>query len=171
MSLEISRHAAERLEQRFDVKEEDYSKWVADNIERAYNSYTQNFGGRKQRVYQGRIAEIVVDEIDNKVITVKPTVKVDRVADVLAREYRSLYRENTRMIRKIEVEVSELYSKLSDRMLSFARAKNPNTRESIGQDIEEVEREIKRKTYSIRDLEDEIKGFSIVQKKVLTISK
>lgn len=171
MEIKISRHARERVEQRFNVEEGNVLKWITENINRAYNSYTQNFGGRKQRVYQGRIAEIVVDETDNKVVTVKPTVKIDRVADVLAREYRRLYRENTRMIRTFEVEVSEMYAKLSERMRAFARAKNPNTRELIGQDIEEVERTIRRKTYAIRDLEDEIKGFGIVQKQVLTLSK
>ena len=171
MEFTISRHAEERLEQRFGVDKGNFIKWVADNIERAYKMYTQNHGGRRQTVHVGNIAEIVIDEVSKKVVTIKPTVKVDRVAAVLDREYRRLYRENTRNIRLLEVEVSELYSELSGRMMSFARAKNPQTRELIGQDIESIERTIRRKTFEIRDLEDEIKGFSIVQKKVLTISK
>src|SRR5699024_2681621 len=100
--------------------------------------------------------KIIKDTRNNAVVTVHNVLRADFLKPTLEREIRKIKRESTRQIRLTEKKLATAYAELSDKLMNYANARNPNTRKSIGVTIEQNRQQIDDLTNNIERQKDEL---------------
>lgn len=160
----LTMHAIERIEQRIGIAASEAESWINGVMEKAELTYTKTTDrGIKQGIYEVNGAQIVVDLQARQVVTVTPP-KLDTsfLRPIFAREQRKLQREVTRITRSIELKQAELLAEMATNAMNKARAKNPNTRELIQRNIDELEAEISSCGTKIKREQDRLGNFEKV---------
>src|SRR5690625_2188666 len=148
-------HAIERARMRFGVKTEKVTEWINDVMKGAKYVAAQ---GKNRLLYEssdGNI-RIIVDANTRTVVTVHHALRMDFLRPALEREVRRIKRETTRKIRATERQLAGQYRKLGEQLVNFSNARNPKTRELIGERIELTERHIEGVKRSIERMKDEM---------------
>lgn len=145
-------HALERIKLRFGIPSEKAAEWINEKMKRA-KLVTVN--GNKTLVYEADNARFVIDGKKNAVITVHHTLRTDFLRPALEREMRKIKRESTRQTRELERRLAKAYALLSERMMNYANARNPQTRELISERIDDVNSYINELESEIERLNDE----------------
>lgn len=152
-------HAIERAHHRLGINPTDAKRWFNDTMRKAKYLFTQKYGNKTQAIYEVDDMRIVVDTNNYHIVTVKPSVDTSILTPVFEREHRKLVREVTRNIRKHELIIAELTVDKGERMLSYARARNPKTRELIQRDIDAIKAEIESNEAAITREQDRLENF------------
>jgi len=110
----------------------------------------------KRSIYEAGDIQIIVDSTTQAVITVHHALRMDFLRPALEREIRKIKRESTRKIRATERQLAGQYRKLGEQLVNFSNARNPQTRELIGERIEQTENTIEGVKRSIERMKDEM---------------
>lgn len=147
-----TKHALDRVKLRFGIPVEQAADWFGDFMNKA--EYVAS-SGRHRNIYEKDGIQAVVDTRNNAIVTIHNEVRIDFLRPVFEREIRKLSREGTRKIRMLERKLSKRYAKLSESVLNYANACNPNTRKNIGESIRMIERNIAELTTEIERAKDD----------------
>lgn len=145
-------HAVERARLRFGIPSEVVSEWINAIMEDA-KLVTTN--GNKTLIYEAEDVRLVIDGRNNAVITLHHVLRTDFLRPALEREMRKIKRESTRQTRELERRLAKAYAELSERMMNYANARNPQTRELISERIDDVNSYINELESEIERLQDE----------------
>jgi len=148
-------HAIERARMRFGVKSEKVTEWINEVMKGAKYVASQ---GKNRLLYEssdGNI-RIIVDANTRAVVTVHHALRMDFLRPTLEREIRKIKRESTRQIRATERDLAEAYAELADKMMNYANARNPHTRELIEGRIDRLHADIRGLKRNIERLKDEV---------------
>lgn len=153
MSYTVSHHAVERARLRFGIEGHRVVDWINGVMRDA--KYVSSQGGHRL-IYEYDGMKIVVDGKNRRVITVHPNTRLDFLRPTLEREVRKIKRETTRNIRAAERRLAKEYKELGERIINYANARNPNTREIVAEGVSEKEVQIQQIKLEIRRMEDEL---------------
>lgn len=151
----MTSHALERARLRLGVQADKALTWINDLMKKAKYISAQ---GDHRLIYENGDVRIIVDTRNNMVVTVHHALRMDFLKPSLEREIRKLKREYTKSIRTSERHLSNHYRKLGEQMKNYANARNPQTRELIGNRIEETKSAIDGITGSIERKKDELQA-------------
>lgn len=149
----MSHHATERAKLRFGIERHSAVDWINEVMAKA--KYVSAQGGGRL-MYEHKDMQIIVGDKTRKVITIHPNTRLDFLRPTLEREARKLKREATRNIRSAERRLASEYRELGERIVNYANAKNPTTRELVATGVAEKETHIKKIKVEIERLEDEL---------------
>lgn len=152
-------HAIERAHHRLGVEPAQAAKWFNEAMRKAKYLFTQTVRGNTQAVYEIEDARIVVDTSAHKIVTIKPALDTSVLKPVFEREHRRIKREVTRNVRQIELTIAELTVEMGERMMAYARAKNPQTRAIIQRDIDDLQAKINAEQSRITTEQDRLDNF------------
>src|SRR5690606_2255171 len=152
-------HAIERAHHRLGINPTDAKRWYNDIMRKAKYLFTQKYGNKTQAIYEIDDMRIVVDTSNHQVVTIKPAVDTTILTPIFEREGRRIKREVTRNTRKHELAIAELTVEMGERMVAYARARNPKTRELIQRDIDELQTKISGHEAAITREQDRLKNF------------
>lgn len=138
MRYTLSKHALDRLKLRFGVKASKAAEWINNKMKNA--KYVSTSGNRM--LYEHGGVQIVIGAKDKKVITIHHEIRTDFLRPTLEREIRKLKRETTRLVRIKERQLAESYAEMGAALMNFANARNPMTREGIGEKIDDMNKNI-----------------------------
>src|SRR5699024_1901636 len=155
MKYRITHHALERARMRFGVDIKDAEKWANDLMKRGRYVCAQ---AGDRLLYRNGEYRILVDTRKNTIITVYKETNIDFLRPTLEREIRKIRREYTRNIRALERSLAGQYARLAEQMTNYANARNPQTRELVGDRMEETERHIEGTRRKIERMKDEVKA-------------
>src|SRR5690554_3421198 len=147
-----TRHALDRARVRFGIESDKVAEWINELMQGA--KYVAS-NGRNGLTYEKDGIRIVVDGTTNAVITLHHTLRTDFLRPALEREMRKIKRESTRQTRELERRLAKAYALLSERMMNYANARNPQTRELISERIDDVNSYINELESEIERLKDE----------------
>lgn len=153
MSYTVSHHAMERARLRFGIEGHRVVDWINGVMAKA--KYVSEQGGGRL-MYEHEDMQIIVGDKTRKVITIHPNTRLDFLRPALEREARRLKREATRNIRAAERRLAKEYKELGERIVNYANAKNPNTREIVAEGVQQKEAQIKQIKIEIDRMEDEL---------------
>lgn len=148
-------HAIERARLRFGIPSEAVTEWINEIMEDAKYIAAQ---GKSRLLFESEDGDIriIVDRNTHAVITVHHAIRTDFLRPALEREIRKIKRETTRKIRLTERNLADQYQKLGEQMANYSNARNPQTRELIGNRIEQTENTIEGIKRSIERMKDEM---------------
>ncbi len=153
MKYSVTYHAAERARLRFGIEGHSVVEWINDVMKNAKYVSSQ---GNDRMLYEHEDMQIVVGGSQRKIITIHPNTRLDFLRPALEREVRKIKRETTRNIRATERRLAKEYTELGERLINYANARNPNTREIVAERVSEKESIIKDLKLSIERLEDDL---------------
>lgn len=146
-------HAVTRAAVRFGIDSDKVIDWVNELMQKA--KYVAA-SGKHRITFEHDGVQIIVDTRNNAVVTVHNVLRADFLKPTLEREIRKIKRESTRQIRLTEKRLAKAYAELSDKLMNYANARNPNTRKSIGVTIEQNRQQIDDLTNNIERQKDEL---------------
>lgn len=152
-------HAIERAYHRLGVEPEKAQRWFNDTMRKAKYLFTQKHGNKTQAIYEVGDVRLVVDTHDSVIVTVRPTTDTSFLKPVFERELRRVKREVTRNIRQHELAIAELTVEMGERMMAYARAKNPQTRASIQRHVDDLQAKINAEKAYITSEQDKLENF------------
>ncbi|MBS4195375.1 hypothetical protein [Lederbergia citri] len=146
----VTKHAIDRAVERLGVSAEYATNHLIQLMQTAYyNGSTPHPNGKRHKVfdhYKTR-TRVIVSE-DDSIITVYKLPEENALTipsflrPVVEREFRRVRREVTRLTRRHEEAIGKLTVEMGERIWARARAKNPNTREMIQAEIDEIQAKI-----------------------------
>lgn len=160
-SFQVSEHAIQRIVERLDIPAESAVTHVNQLMQTAIFEGRKKSNGRKAaRIYFHQKSDTEIRVINSTVVTVierkgKMNIEADFLRPVLDREIRKITRESTRQIRNIERRLAGAYRELSERMMNYANARNPITRGTIADRVEQAEKHIDELLRSIERMKDD----------------
>src|SRR5690606_3366313 len=155
----LTLHAIERAQHRLGVEPSEARRWINDTMRKAKYLFTQKRGSRSQAIYEVDDIQVVVDTSNHQVVTIKPAVDTSILTPIFEREGRRIKREVTRNTRRHERAIAELTVEMGERMVAYARARNPKTRELIQRDIDELQTKISGHETAITREQDRLTNF------------
>jgi len=170
MSIEykITRHAIERTAERLGIEASQAESHIKQLMQTAHlQGITANKDGGTNRIYDHHASNtrIITCSDGETVITLYRMPERDIKANdfrflkgALTREIRKLRREYTSKIRQTERQLAKEYAKLSEQLSNYANARNPNTRELIGERMANTERIISGTRQAIERMKDEMQA-------------
>src|SRR5699024_2230294 len=153
MTYYVTHHAAERARLRFGIESERVGEWFNEMMSKA--KYVSSQGGGRL-LYEADGVQFIVGDKTRTVITVHPNTRLDFLRPALEREIRKIKRETTRNIRAAERRLAKEYKELGERLINYANAKKPNTRDIVAERVSEKESIIKDLKLSIERMEDDL---------------
>lgn|SRR5699024_1030695 len=153
MTYYVTHHAAERARLRFGIEGHSVVEWINDVMKKAKYVSSQ---GNDRLLYEHKDMQIIVGGNSRKIITIHPNTRLDFLRPALEREIRKIKRETTRNIRAAERRLAKEYKELGERLINYANAKNPNTRDIVAERVSEKESIIKDLKLSIERMEDDL---------------
>jgi len=148
----LSKHAVERANLRLGIAIDEVSDWANDVMRKAKYVSAQGAG---RLLYEYNGTQFIVGDKTRTIITIHPATRLDFLRPTLEREIRKIKREHTRKQREMERILAGQYRKLSEQMTNYSNARNPQTRELVGERIKMTEGYIAGNKRSIERLEDE----------------
>src|SRR5690606_23228774 len=168
MKYNPSVHAVERVRQYFGVME-DSAKNFVNQLMGVAKYVTTQADGKHVYKHEGKDAMLVVDTKTNTIITVLPphgkglrnhaNIDTSILKPIFDREYRRIKREVTRNVRQHELAIAQLTVEMGERMIAYARARNPKTRDLIQRDIDEIQTAISGHEAAITREQDRLTNF------------
>lgn len=149
-------HAMERIKARFGVPTDRVNEWIRRQISKARAVVSSKGSGGNTLVLESQDVRFIINRRSGAIITVYHPVRLDFLRPTLDREMRKIKRKYTREQRHLERILSEQYCRLGEQMMNYANARNPNTRELIGERIEATESVIEGYKQEIERIKDEM---------------
>src|SRR5690606_41449394 len=101
----------------------------------------------------------VVDISNVQLYTIKTADNTTIINPKIEHEGRLIKREVTRNTRKHELAIAQLTIEMGERMVAYARARNPQTRDLIQRDINEIQTAISGHEAAITREQDRLNNF------------
>lgn len=152
-------HAIERAHHRLGVEPTQSKRWFNDIMRKASFLFTQKSGRNTQAIYETDEVRLIVDTDNKTVVTIYPKLDTSILKPVFEREERRIKREVTRNIRRHELAIAELTVDKGNRMIAYARARNPQTRELIQRGIDDIVTQIEGINAAITLEKDRLENF------------
>lgn len=149
-----SKHAVDRARLRFGIETDKVETWVNSLMEDA--TYVGSQGDRR-KIFEKDNVRLIVDVVNNVVITVHNAVSVKFLKPVIEREIRKMERAHTKLMRQIELDLALSIKKYAEMAVNKANARNPKTRELISERMDEVQAVIDGYKYRMERMEDDHK--------------
>lgn len=153
-------HAIERAHHRLGIDPAQSQRWFNDIMRKASYLFTQKAGKNTQAIYETEDVRLIVDTDSKTVVTIYPKLDTSFLKPVFQREERRIKREVTRNVRKHELTIAELTVDKGERMLAYAKAKNPKTRAIIKRDIDAFKAKIDGHLAAITREHDRLDNFA-----------